>query len=99
MPVALNVTAKELSIALDRWTAKLRFNFFYNYWIYDLYLGDSLILAGQALKPNCYPAYLEYANYPRLFVVDTQPDSETPLDPLNDLGERLELCQTDYDEE
>ena len=98
MSYALQVLPKEQDLVLDKWTAKIRFNLFGNYWFYDLYLGETLVLAGQVLKPNTYPVVFEYLHYPKLFLVDTEPDNLTPPDALTDFGGRLELCQTDYTE-
>lgn len=99
MAKALDVSAKEQTIVLDKWTANLRFNIFDKYWYYDLFLGATPILLGVKLTIGAYPIAFEHLPYPKLALVDTDPNNTTPPDVLNDFGGRLELIQTDYIEE
>lgn len=96
MANAIEVEAKEQNIELEGFTYKIRFNMFYNFWYYDVYQGDTLLLAGQKLVINSYPMALRTLPYPQLFLVDTKPESTEKIDPLTDLGNRLELVETDY---
>lgn len=99
MATAIEIDAREQDILIDRWTAKIRFNPFYNFWFYDLYEGDQAILVGQKLEIDSIPVQLTHYPFPKLFLVDTEPESKQPIDIINDFGKRLELCQTDYEEE
>lgn len=99
MAYALQIAAKEQDLMIDRWIAKLRYNLFQNYWFYDLYLADTCLLAGQALKINSYPIVLEHLPYPKLFLVDTEPNNTNAPNMATDFGGRLELCVSDYTEE
>lgn len=99
MANALYVQPKEQTIVLDRWTANLRFNIFDKYWYYDLYLGTQPLLLGVKLTVNAYPLAFESLPYPKLCLVDTDPNNINPPDMLNDLGGRLELIETDYVED
>lgn len=99
MATALYVQSKEQTIVLDKWTVNLRFNIFDNYWYYDLYLGTQPLLLGVKLTVNAYPLAFESLPYPKLCLVDTDPNNINPPDMLNDLGGRLELIETDYVED
>lgn len=99
MPKSLEIQPKEQTIVLDKWTVNLRYNMFDNYWYYDLYLGNQALLLGVKLTVNAYPMAFEALPYPKLLLVDTDPNNINPPDMLNDLGGRLELVETDYVEE
>lgn len=99
MPKSLEIQPKEQTIVLDKWTVNLRYNMFDNYWYYDLYLGNQALLLGVKLTVNAYPMAFETLPYPKLFLVDTDPNNINPPDMLNDFGGRLELVETDYVEE
>lgn len=98
MALAIDVTSKEQTLLVDRWVVQLRFNPLQQFWFYDLYDGDTLLLAGQKLELNSYPIALETLHYPKLFLVDTDPTNPEPINMETDLGDRLELCETDYQE-
>lgn len=99
MAYGLQISGGEQTITVDKWRAVLRFNIFYNFWYYDLYRGTQLLLAGQRLTLNSYPAHLETYPFPKLFLVDTEPTNPNPVDMMNDFGKRLELSMTDYIED
>lgn len=96
MPLGIEIDAREQRILIDKWTADIRFNPFQNFWFYDLYDGDTLLLAGQKLEINAYPLPLNHLPYPKLFLIDTDPNNVSPPDVMTDFGGRLELAQTDY---
>lgn len=99
MPKSLDVQSKEQTLTIEKWTVNLRYNMFDNYWYYDLYLGTEALLLGVKLTINAYPLAFENLPYPKLFLVDTDPNNVNPPNMLTDFGGRLELVETDYIED
>lgn len=77
----------------------IRYNDFYSYWFFDLVDADTdeEILMGKALIPNVNAFFSHsYLGFGKLILLDTDPNSITPLDPKTDLGTRLKLVR-DFD--
>ena len=85
-----------ISYGLTRYNFKIRFNDYFEYWYFDLYLydTDTLVLAGIKLKLiyDCFEGL--GLNLGKLYLEDTINDGST-INIKTDFGKRLKLLR-DY---
>ena len=87
---------QEQSIAVGNYSFKFKFNPFDRQWLFDLLDSDNnIVLSNVVIVPNSYP--LENIDtkwdWPRICMIDKQPDSQTEINPLLDFGDRLGIFE------
>lgn len=87
---------QEQNIAIGIYTFNFKFNPFDRQWLFDMFDADSnLILSNIVILPNSYP--MEHLDtkwdWPRICMIDKNPDSLVELNPLLDFGDRLGLFE------
>lgn len=83
---------EEQTIVINDFTIAFHFNPFDREWLMDLTSPDGeLVAANIAMRPNTWPlkSMDSRMGWPRLTVIDKEPDSEVPLNPFTDFGDRL----------
>ena len=87
---------QEQSIAVGSYTFDFKFNPFDRQWLFDMLDSDSnVVLSNIVIVPNSYP--LENIDtkwdWPRICMIDKQPELKTEINPLLDFGDRLGIFE------
>jgi hypothetical protein len=87
---------QEQSINVGDYVFIFKFNPFDREWVFDLQnQAGEYIYYNIVMRPNTYPLNGIDTKYdlPRLCMIDKEPDSKEPLNPLLDFGDRLGLFE------
>lgn len=87
---------QEQSIAIGSYTFSFKFNPFLRQWLFDMLdANNNIILSNIVILPDSYP--LENIDtkwdWPRICMIDKEPESKTEINPLLDFGNRLGLFE------
>ena len=94
--ILLSVEPKEQLLGLaNGYTADIKFDRFYYRWYYDLYKDNALVYSGISLTPDSNS--LANISKTSLGVLDNG-DPRVEYEPYNELGVRLLLLETDYED-
>lgn len=90
----------EQTIAIGAYSFNFKFNPFDREWVFDMADADgNLVLNNIAIRPNTYPmqGIDTKWDWPRICMIDKEPDSSTELNPLLDFGDRLGIFELTED--
>lgn len=93
-------TGQEQTIAIGTYTFNFKFNPFDREWLFDMSDADgNIVLTNIVIRPNTYPlqGIDTKWDWPRICMVDKEPDSTTELNPLLDFGSRLGIFEITED--
>lgn len=97
--IALQV-GQEQSVAIGAYTFDFKFNPFDREWLFDMIdaMGTT-VLNNIVIKPDTYPlqGIDTKWDWPRICMIDKEPDSNTELNPLLDFGDRLGIFELTED--
>ena len=87
---------EEQSVAIGAYTFNFKFNPFDRQWLFDMLDADNnIVLTNIVILPNSYP--LENIDtkwdWPRICMIDKNPDSKVEINPLLDFGDRLGIFE------
>ena len=90
----------EQTIAIGLYNFNFKFNPFDREWLFDMTDSNgSLILTNIVIRPNTYPlqGIDTKWDWPRICMIDNEPNSDAPLNPLLDFGGRLGIFELTED--
>ena len=93
--ISLNV-GEEQSVIIGNYSFNFKFNPFDREWLFDMLdLEDNVVLSNIVIKPNAYPLQNIDTkwDWPRVCMIDKYPESQEPLNPLLDFGDRLGIFE------
>lgn len=91
---------EEQNIALGAYSFDFKFNPFDREWLFDMSDADgNILLHNIVIRPNTYPlqGIDTKWDWPRICMIDKEPDSQVELNPLLDFGGRLGLFELTED--
>lgn len=97
--IALQV-GQEQSVAIGAYTFDFKFNPFDREWLFDMIDAMGItVLNNIVIKPDTYPlqGIDTKWDWPRVCMIDKEPDSNTELNPLLDFGDRLGIFELTED--
>lgn len=97
--IALEI-GKEQSIDISDYTFNFKFNPFDREWLFDMLdANGTIVLNNIAIRPNTYPLQnIDTKNdWPKICMLDKQPDSLLKLNPFLDFGDRLGIFEITED--
>lgn len=93
---------EEQTIVINNYTIAFHFNPFDREWLFDLTGPDGTVVATNiVMRPNTWPlrSIDSRMGWPRIAMIDKEPNSQTTLNPYTDFGDRLgvfELVEDSY---
>lgn len=87
---------EEQTITLGLYNFIFKFNPFDREWLFDMTdADDNVILSNIVIKPNTYPmqGIDTKWDWPRICMIDKEPESAAELNPLLDFGGRLGIFE------
>lgn len=91
---------QEQTIAVGSYTFDFKFNPFDRQWLFDMYdETGNIVLTNIIILPNTYPLQNIDTkwDWPRICMIDKEPDSQVELNPLLDFGSRLGIFEITED--
>lgn len=92
MEEILLTVGEEQTISIGDYNIKFTFDPFNHEWHYDLSLiNGEVLLTNVMLRINTYPLkdIADRYDYPKICLIDKNPDSEEEINPMLDFGDRL----------
>lgn len=89
-------TGQEQSVAIGIYNFDFKFNPFDREWLFDMSDSEgNIILTNIVIRPNTYPlqGIDTKWDWPRICMVDKEPNSNIELNPLLDFGSRLGIFE------
>lgn len=87
---------EEQTVSIGDYSFDFRFNPFDREWIFSMSdVAGNVVLSNIAIRPNTYPmkGIDTKWDWPRICMIDKNPESKTPLNPLLDFGDRLGIFE------
>ena len=87
---------EEQSVIIGNYTFSFKFNPFDREWLFDMLdLDNTVVLSNIVIKPNTYPLQNIDTkwDWPRICMIDKDPESTVTLNPLLDFGDRLGIFE------
>lgn len=87
---------EEQSLSLGNYIIKFHFNPFEREWLFDMSNIDGTVcVVNCVIRPNTYPlnGIDTKWEWPRICMLDKEPDSKEELNPINDFGGRLGIFE------
>lgn len=87
---------EEQSVVIGNYSFAFKFNPFDREWLFDMLDSDgNIVLNNIVIKPNTYPLQdIDTKwDWPRICMIDKEPEQETELNPLLDFGNRLGIFE------
>lgn len=87
---------EEQSVVIGSYTFDFKFNPFDREWLFDMLdSDDTIVLSNIIIKPNSYPlnGIDTKWDWPRICMIDKNPESTAELNPLLDFGDRLGIFE------
>lgn len=87
---------QEQTIAVGAYNFDFKFNPFDREWVFDMFDSEgTLVLSNVVIRPDTYPLQRIDTkwDWPRICLIDKEPDSDAELNPLLDFGDRLGLFE------
>lgn len=97
--ISLHV-GEEQTIAVGVYTFDFKFNPFDREWLFDMSDAESnIVLHNIVIRPNTYPlqGIDTKWDWPRICMIDKEPESQVALNPLLDFGGRLGIFELTED--
>lgn len=91
---------EEQTIAIGTYSFNFKFNPFDREWMFDMSDSEgNVILSNIAIRPNTYPmqGIDTKWDWPRICMIDKQPDSKAAINPFLDFGDRLGIFELTED--
>lgn len=91
---------EEQQISIGSFFFNFHFNPFDREWLFDMSDTEgNVLLSNIAIRPNTYPmqGIATKWDWPRICMIDKQPDSTAELNPLLDFGDRLGIFELTED--
>lgn len=91
---------QEQTIAIGSYTFDFRFNPFDREWLFNMLDSEgTIVLHNIVIRPNTYPlqGIDTKWDWPRICMIDKQPESSVELNPLLDFGSRLGVFEITED--
>lgn len=91
---------EEQSVVIGAYTFDFKFNPFDREWLFDMSDADgTVVLNNIVIKPDTYPlqGIDTKWDWPRVCMIDKNPDSTVELNPLLDFGDRLGIFELTED--
>lgn len=91
---------EEQSVVIGNYTFDFKFNPFDREWLFDMIDAEgTIVLNNIVIKPDTYPlqGIDTKWDWPRVCMIDKNPDSSAELNPLLDFGDRLGIFELTED--
>ena len=87
---------QEQSVVIGNYTFDFKFNPFDHEWLFDMIdINGDTVLHNIVIRPDSYPlqGIDTKWDWPRVCMIDKEPNSSVPLNPLLDFGDRLGIFE------
>lgn len=89
-------TGQEQTVSIGTYSFNFKFNPFDREWLFDMSDTEgNIVLSNIVIRPNTYPlqGIDTKWDWPRICMVDKEPESQVELNPLLDFGSRLGIFE------